>query len=219
MASRAGARWLGLVGPMPSGPGVLTLPEARSITEALAGEALPGGARLILLTAAETANGVVADAATAGVDAVQVVQHITLAEAGRLAAAPLHYIQVVHVEDESAVPLALSYARFADALLLDSGRPSAAVLGGTGARHDWSISRRIVAESPIPVFLAGGLEPGNVAEAIAAVGPAGLDLCSGLRPGPDRALDAGLLAAFMAAVAGGGVAPPQEPTVQGESAR
>jgi phosphoribosylanthranilate isomerase len=48
-------------------------------------------------------------------------------------------------------------------------------IGAAGVTHDWSISRRIVAESDVPVILAGGLGPDNVAEAIAAVGPAGVD--------------------------------------------
>ena len=110
-------------------------------------------------------------------------------------------IHVVHVEDEASVALAADYARRADALLLDSGRPSLAVpeLGGTGRAHDWRLSARIVAASSVPVFLAGGLAPGNVAEAIRAVRPYGVDVCSRLRSG--GALDAAKLAAFVRAVA------------------
>ena len=51
--------------------------------------------------------------------------------------------------------------------------------GGTGKVHDWSISRRIVAAVPLPVFLAGGLTPENVGEAIRTVRPFGVDLCTG----------------------------------------
>ena len=72
----------------------------------------------------------------------------------------------------------------ADALLLDSGRPSAGVpeLGGTGRVHDWGVSRRLVeAVAPVPVFLAGGMRADNVAEAIRAVVPFGVDVCSGVR--------------------------------------
>jgi len=70
-----------------------------------------------------------------------------------------------------------------DALLLDSGNPALAVkeLGGTGRVHDWSLSRRIRDAVPKPIFLAGGLRSTNVREAIAAVQPFGLDLCSSVR--------------------------------------
>jgi phosphoribosylanthranilate isomerase len=87
----------------------------------------------------------------------------------------------------------------ADALLLDSGNPSLRVkeLGGTGRVHDWTISRRICADAGVPVFLAGGLGPGNVAEALRAVGATGVDICSGVRT--DGALDRAKLARFIAA--------------------
>ena len=82
----------------------------------------------------------------------------------------LRLVQVVHVTGERTVAEALAVATLVDALLLDSGSPDAPVrlLGGTGKVHDWAISRRIVEDSPVPVFLAGGLTPANVAEAIRA---------------------------------------------------
>ncbi|NWG91283.1 MAG: phosphoribosylanthranilate isomerase, partial [Parvularculaceae bacterium] len=84
-----------------------------------------------------------------------------------------------------------------------SGKPSAAVrtLGGTGDVHDWSISRRVVESCGRPVFLAGGLNPLNVVEAIRAARPFGVDICSGLRD-TERgyALNAEKLAAFAAAL-------------------
>jgi phosphoribosylanthranilate isomerase len=55
-----------------------------------------------------------------------------------------------------------------------------------------------VAQSPVPVFLAGGLKPENVREAIEAVQPYGLDLCSGVRT--DGKLDPWKLERFFAAV-------------------
>jgi phosphoribosylanthranilate isomerase len=89
-----------------------------------------------------------------------------------------------------------------DAVLLDSGNPNLAVkqLGGTGRRHDWSVSRRIREALDVPIFLAGGLRPDNLREAVAEVGPFGLDICSGVRS--EGALDARKLAAFFAALMG-----------------
>jgi phosphoribosylanthranilate isomerase len=60
-------------------------------------------------------------------------------------------------------------------------------LGGTGRVHNWQLSRKIVEQSKVPVFLAGGLNASNVREAIDTVQPFGLDLCSSVRT--DKKLD------------------------------
>jgi phosphoribosylanthranilate isomerase len=105
------------------------------------------------------------------------------------------------VRDAASLEEARAAAPEVDALLLDSGRPDLPVkeLGGTGRVHDWQTSRAIRDAVDVPVFLAGGLHPGNVAGAIATVRPFGVDLCSGIRV--DGRLDAGLLSSFMRAVA------------------
>jgi phosphoribosylanthranilate isomerase len=74
-------------------------------------------------------------------------------------------------------------APYVDALLLDSGNPNLQVkqLGGTGRVHDWGYSRQIRERVLVPIFLAGGLRPTNVRQAIHSVGPFGLDVCSGVR--------------------------------------
>lgn len=101
-----------------------------------------------------------------------------VAELSRLLPA-LRLIKAVHVTGPEAIDIATKYAGVAHALLLDSR--TADRLGGTGRTHDWSISRRIVeAVAPLPVYLAGGLNPENVADAIAAVQPAGVDVNSGV---------------------------------------
>ena len=108
---------------------------------------------------------------------------------------------MVHVTGPAAVDEAVAAAPFVDAILLDSGNPKLQVkeLGGTGRTHDWRLSRRIRdAVHPLPLWLAGGLREANVGDAIAAVRPHGLDLCSSVRSG--GRLDAARLAAFMAAV-------------------
>ncbi|HVQ30362.1 MAG TPA: phosphoribosylanthranilate isomerase, partial [Vicinamibacteria bacterium] len=109
-------------------------------------------------------------------------------------------VQVVHVTGPESIAEAVRMGREADALLLDSGNQALAVkeLGGTGRRHDWRISRQIREEVGVPLFLAGGLDPGNVAAAIAEVGPFGLDICSGVRT--DGRLDPRKLEAFFAAI-------------------
>jgi phosphoribosylanthranilate isomerase len=119
----------------------------------------------------------------------------------------LRIIQVVHVEGEGAIDEARRAGEAADAILLDSGKPSAVVrtLGGTGDIHDWSISRKIVETCGRPVFLAGGLNPANVVVALNLVRPYGVDICSGLRDKDRRyALNFEKLAAFASALRGAG---------------
>ena len=92
-------------------------------------------------------------------------------------------VQVIHVLGDQSVDEAAELAEYTDAILLDSGIPNLEVkeLGGTGRRHDWSLSCQIVETCGKPVFLAGGLNAENVREAIETVRPFGLDLCSGVR--------------------------------------
>lgn len=196
LAVALGADALGLVGPMPSGPGTLPLAAIAGIVPHV-----PPPVASVLLTSQITAEGILAEARQTGANTVQIVSHIDPAEYRALRRAPvLRFIQVVHVEDRTSLALATDYARVADALLLDSGRLSLPVpeLGGTGRTHDWSISAAIVKAVEKPVFLAGGLNTGNVREAVAAVRPYGLDLCSGVRT--EGALDPDRLAAFVAAL-------------------
>jgi len=109
------------------------------------------------------------------------------------------------VEGEDSVEALTDLAPHADHILLDSGRPGGRVveLGGTGRTHDWSLSRRVVARAPVPVLLAGGLGPDNVARAVARVGPWGVDVCSGLRD-EGGALLPERLTAFVEALRGPG---------------
>lgn len=197
LAIDAGADALGLVGAMPSGPGVI---DDATIREIALG--LPAGVSGFLLTQERSAEAIADHVTRCAVGTVQVVNHVEPEELARLHAMLPHVriVQVVHVEGPQAFDLLAQYEPHVHALLLDSGSPSAAVplLGGTGRVHDWSISAEFVRRSRKPVFLAGGLNPGNAAEAIRRVRPYGLDICSGVRV--DGRLDAGRLAAYVAAV-------------------
>ena len=84
-------------------------------------------------------------------------------------------MRAIPVIDEASIEVAGSYRGVADFLLLDSWDPATGQFGALGRTHDWSLSRRIVDDVGTPVILAGGLGPENVAAAIAAVRPAGVD--------------------------------------------
>ncbi|TNE48348.1 MAG: phosphoribosylanthranilate isomerase [Bacteroidetes bacterium] len=180
LAVEAGASALGLVGHMPSGPGVI--PDVVIADIALAA---PPAVGTFLLTSATTGTEIVQHVTTVRTNTVQIVDRISPGEYPYIRAQlpGLKIVQVVHVLDDRSVEEALEYASLADALLLDSGNPNLQVkeLGGTGRIHDWAISRTIRERAGIPVFLAGGLTAQNVRAAIEAVQPFGVDLCSGVR--------------------------------------
>ncbi len=197
LAIRHGADALGLVGPMPSGTGIVELEVAARI----AGSVPPPVATFLLSSATEPEE-LLAQCRLVAPTALQIVDEVDPSAYAllRRELPALRLVQVVHVTSEDTVAEALAIATLVDALLLDSGSPDAPVrlLGGTGKVHDWAISQQIAEDAPVPVFLAGGLTPDNVGDAIACVRPFAVDLCTGLRT--EGALDEAKLAAFMRSV-------------------
>lgn len=197
MAVRAGASALGLVSAMPSGPGVI---DETTIAEVAA--AVPPSVSTFLLTSLQQASAIAAQQRRLRTTTVQICDRVvrgTYLEL-RQALPGIGLVQVVHVTGPESVEEAVAVAPEVDALLLDSGNQTLAVkeLGGTGRRHDWRISQKIREAVAVPIFLAGGLEPANVAQAIAEVGAFGLDICSGVRT--QGRLDPRKLESFFAAV-------------------
>ena len=197
-AVAAGADAIGLVSAMPSGPGVI----GEGLIAEIAASAPPALGTVLLTSEVEPA-AIAAQQRRCGVNTIQLCDALDAGAypALREALPGIALVQVIHVRHERDVAEAVGIAPRVDGLLLDSGNPSAPVkeLGGTGRVHDWALSRRIVAEAPCPVFLAGGLKADNVAEAIRRVRPYGVDLCTGVRT--EGTLDAAKLGAFMGAVA------------------
>ncbi len=179
-AIRFGASALGLVGHMPSGPGVISDELIAEIAHSV-----PPPVSTFLLTSETDADAIIHHHRKVRTNTVQIVDALqsgTYSEIRR-SLPGVKLVQVIHVTDESSVDEAQQIAPDVDAILLDSGNPKLAVkeLGGTGRTHNWELSRRIVESVRVPVFLAGGLRPDNVRAAIEAVQPFGLDLCSGVR--------------------------------------
>lgn len=196
-AYEQGADALGLVSRMPSGPGVIGEEIAADVAAST-----PPPIATFLLTPERTADRIAAQLDVVRPTVVQIVDYVEVSELTRLAdiRPGVRRIQVVHVEGREALELIDVYSPHVHAFLLDSGRPSAAtpVFGGTGQTHDWDVSRAFVDRSPLPVFLAGGLRPENVAEAIRVVRPYGVDVCSGVRA--HGSLSTEMASAFMRAV-------------------
>jgi phosphoribosylanthranilate isomerase len=196
-AIRLGASAIGLVSRMPSGPG----PIEEELIAAIVSQ-VSSTVETFLLTCETTAADIIAQQRRTGANTLQLVDRVDdgVHQTLRSSLPEVRLVQVIHVTGENSVREAVAVAEDVDALLLDSGNPALPVkeLGGTGRRHDWAISRKIVEESPVPVYLAGGLNAGNVGEAIATVRPFGVDVCSGVRTA--GRLDRVKLSAFMEAV-------------------
>jgi phosphoribosylanthranilate isomerase len=194
LAVRHGASALGLVSAMPSGPG----PIGEDLIAEIA-RTIPPGVASFLLTCSSNPDEIVAQQRRCGTNTLQLVDEVDPGTHAilRQELPGISIVQVIHVVDASSIEDARMAARTADAVLLDSGRPKAAIreLGGTGRVHDWEISRAIVDALTVPVYLAGGLNAENVRAAIDAVRPFGVDLCTGVRT--HGKLDAAKLANFM----------------------
>jgi phosphoribosylanthranilate isomerase len=194
LAIAAGADALGLVSAMPSGPGPIPEDDIASIVRHVGARAAT-----VLLTSRQNAAGIGEQLDRIRPTVVQLVDDLPAPEylALRAAHPDVALMQVIHVQGAASVADATRVAPFVDAILLDSGNPTAAVkeLGGTGRVHDWAVSRAIRDAVSLPLFLAGGLRTSNVADAIGTVQPFGVDVCSGVRV--DGRLDAATVHAFI----------------------
>lgn len=199
LAVECGADALGLVARMPSGPGPIPDELIATITPGI-----PEGISSFLLTSEQSSAAIIQHIRRTGANTVQIVDELTEGtyEEIRAELPAVNIVQVIHVTGEESIGQARSVQEYVDFILLDSGNPKAAIktLGGTGNTHNWEISRKLVNEVNRPVFLAGGLNAGNVREAIELVKPYGVDICNGVRT--EGKLDEGKLRTFVRAVRG-----------------
>ena len=197
LAVAYGAKAIGLVGPMPSGPGIIT----DELIHAIA-KTVPPPIETFLLTSETTAEAIIEHHKKVNTTTIQMVDALTDRQYQQIRAALPHVklVQVIHVIDENSIQEAIEIAEMVDAILLDSGNPnlSTKVLGGTGKTHNWDLSKTIRQEVKIPVFLAGGINKDNVKQAIDYVQPYGVDLCSSVRT--NKQLDEKKLEAFFKAL-------------------
>lgn len=105
-------------------------------------------------------------------------------------------MKAIEVDGPEAVRAAVRFAPQSDYLILDTATQSVPGIGASGTTHDWSVSREIVKSVDVPVVLAGGLGPDNVAEAVRTVQPAGVDSYTRTSRTPERK-DLGRVATFV----------------------
>ena len=180
LAIKYGASAIGLVSEMPSGPGVIS---EDLITEIAA--RVPNEIKTFLLTCKITAEEIISQLINCKTNTVQLVDSVDFKVYGSLRKElpQISIVQVIHITNEESISWAKRVEKFVDAVLLDSGNQNSKVkeLGGTGRTHNWEISKRIVEQLKIPVYLAGGLNADNIKEAAKCVQPFGVDLCNGVR--------------------------------------
>lgn len=175
-----GASAIGLVARMPSGPGPISDELIRQIAETI-----PPPVATFLLTSETTVRKIIEHHNRTKTNTIQIVDSLLSGTYSQLKTALpcVKIVQVIHVIDERSVDEAIGISEMVDAILLDSGNPKLKIkeLGGTGRIHNWKLSRQIRDKSKCPVFLAGGLNPENVRQAIEVVQPFAVDVCSGVR--------------------------------------
>jgi phosphoribosylanthranilate isomerase len=198
LAIESGASAIGLVARMPSGPGPIPDELIKDIANKV-----PPPIGTFLLTSETSAGEIIKHHHRTLTNTIQIVDLIEEGTYAQLKAAlpSVKIVQVIHMIDEKSVDLAVRISDSVDALLLDSGNPHLDIkeLGGTGRVHDWRLSRQIRDRSACPVFLAGGLKPENVMQAIEAVQPFAVDVCNGVRT--DGKLDRKKLQEFILSLA------------------
>ncbi len=177
-AERAGADALGFTVRLPTGVhDGLTEAKARSIIAAL-----PPFITAVAITYVDNAREAADLSRSLGVGALQLHGEFPARELALVRAALPHLkiIRAVHVTGEEALAHARALERHVDAIILDTYDPDTGRHGATGKVHDWELSRRIVEQARVPIILAGGLTPDNVADAIRAVRPWGVDVHTGV---------------------------------------
>jgi phosphoribosylanthranilate isomerase len=175
-----GASAIGLVARMPSGPGPIPDGLIKQIATTV-----PPPVATFLLTSETSAEEIIKHHQRTNTNTIQIVDSLSRGTYSQIKdALPfVKIVQVIHVLDERSVDEAVVISGLVDALLLDSGNPGLKVkeLGGTGRVHNWKLSRQIREYAECQVFLAGGLTPENVRQAIEEVQPFAIDVCSGVR--------------------------------------
>jgi phosphoribosylanthranilate isomerase len=163
---------------------------------------LPGAEKTLQVVgvfARQSADDVARVATACQLDFVQLSGHEAPAVTADLAGRGLRVIVVVHVAETMSRHDILAdvnshVAAGAEMILLDT---ASAQGGGSGLTFDWRIACQVIASTATPVLLAGGLTPGNVAEAVRMAQPWGVDVSSGVET--DGVKDRALIGAFVQA--------------------
>ncbi len=180
LALSYGASAIGLVGQMPSGPGIISNQQILEITTSL-----PPTLSTFLLTSETQPKAIIDHYKQVNTSTIQIVDQVETSAYQQIRNELPHVkiVQVIHVLNGESVRQAIDVSPYVDAILLDSGNPNLPTkeLGGTGRIHNWDLSQTIRMKVDVPIILAGGINSNNVKQAIDHVKPFGVDLCSSVR--------------------------------------
>src|SRR3989338_1171433 len=180
-AAILGADYLGFLVEISFSEDKLTRKNAKEIIRKLPLEVQP-----VFVTYLKKAKPIIEIAEYLNPSIIQLHNSITIEEIGKIREAlpKIKLTKSISVIDESSIKEAKKYENYVDFLLLDT--KSGEKKGGTGKVHDWEISRKIVKEVKTKIFLAGGLNPDNIEEAIKKVKPYAVDTNSGVKLKPGK---------------------------------
>lgn len=171
----AGVDHIGVVGGDQALPAAVSNERVRTLFDLV-----PSSCQTVALTVATDVDAIVEYARAVSPDILHLssaTDGVSVAEMGTIRdrVPGCDLMKAVDVTDETAIAAAERFAAVSDWVILDSVTDDVDGVGAAGTTHDWTISRRIVDAIETPVVLAGGLAPENVADAIEAVDPAGVD--------------------------------------------
>lgn len=197
MLLEEGVDWLGFPFRLPVHKEDLSEEDAAAIIGSL-----PASARGVLITYLREAHRILELCERLGTTTVQLHGELPEDEVAALKTSRpgIYVVKSLVVRGDNRGVLREQMNRFAphvDAFITDTYDPQTGACGATGRTHDWNISREIVENAGRPVMLAGGLHPANVRDAILRVGPAGVDVHTGVE-GPDGRKERGLVQQFVA---------------------
>tara|TARA_Y100000310_G_C20611746_1_gene778348 strand:+ start:181 stop:825 length:645 start_codon:yes stop_codon:yes gene_type:complete len=175
-AAVLGADYLGFLVEIDFSEDSITREEAEQLIKKLPLEVQP-----VLVTYHQQATPIIHLADAIKPQLIQLHNDITLEEIGKIRQAlpKIKLTKTISVTDASSLEEAKKFEKHVDFILLDTKIGERK--GGTGKTHDWTVSAEIVKQLSTPVFLAGGLNPENVAEAIKTVQPYAVDVNSGVK--------------------------------------
>ncbi len=139
--------------------------------------------KVVLVTHLTNANEIIKLAQFIECDMIQLHSNIKENEVEKIVSIlpNIKLMRLIHISNTGEIYTNYNEIKYADYYILDSFNKSTNQVGGTGLIHDWNISHNIIKQLNKPTFLAGGLTPDNVQDAINTVDPYGVDVNSGCK--------------------------------------